>query len=84
MWFLVNLILIYLLIILGSSSGRMPMSSLSNVPILAAAVGNSKSELSCMSRTSESRTDSAITGVIVLPQCQGRLLKKSRIINSWI
>ena len=43
------------------------MSSLSNVPILATTVSNSTPVRAVMSHTSESRNDSAITGIIVSP-----------------
>ena len=57
----------------------MPTSSLSNVPIIATAVGNSTPVGAVMSHTSETRTDSAITGVIVspsLPPVPGKVIEE--------
>ena len=55
------------------------MSSLSNGPIIATAVSNSTRVGAVMSHTSESHTDSVITGLLYrlpFPQCQGRLFEK--------
>ena len=79
MWFFVNVLIVQFLIISGSSSGRTPMSSLSNVPIIATAVDNSTPVGAVMSHTPESRTDCANTGVIVspsLPPVPGKVIEK--------
>ena len=55
------------------------MSSLSNVPILVTTVSNSTPVGAVMSHTSESRNESAITGIIVspsLPPVPGKVIEK--------